>query len=701
MARCLILILLLSPTCAPAQPLFQEVKASWQPSEAQLLDRNGVVIHNLRRDFKVRRLPWTPLKEMSPALIKAIIAAEDRRFYEHRGVDWLALVAAAFDRIKGQSARGGSTITMQLAAMLHPDLMPRGTQRSIAQKLDQIRAGLTLEQTWSKQQILEAYLNLAGFRGELQGVTATAKALFGKQVAGLSEAEAVLLAALLPSPNAGTLRVRRKACAIATAGQLRPNCEEIDQLATAVLTQPGYIDPSDGLAPHLATQLLRGGGTSITTTLDAGIQRLTVDALQHQLQGLHGRNVRDGAALVVDNSSGDILAYVGSTGRLSSASAVDGVRALRQAGSTLKPFLYGLALEKLYLTAASILDDAPLNLQTATGLYIPQNYDRDFKGLVSVRTALASSLNIPSVRALMLVGVEPFRDHLHHLGYHGIRQPGEYYGFSLALGSADVSLYEQVNAYRTLANRGIYSPLQISLKSPPGNRQRVMSASAAFIISDILADRAARAVTFGLDNPLATRFWSAVKTGTSKDMRDNWCIGFTRKYTVGVWVGNFEGDSMHGVSGISGAAPAWFEIISMLHHRLPSPTPEAPEDVLHRHIRFEPALEPDRAEWFIQGTETQRVQLAEPLTRPPRIESPPGGVIIALDPDIPYPNQSVLFTARPAPLDASFVLNGKPIASAHISYKWPPRPGTHKLALVGAKGQVYDVIDFTVRGLSP
>ena len=688
------------PTCTSAFPSFQEVKAAWRPSEAYLLDRQGRLIHELRIDFKVRRLPWAALEEMSPALIKAIIAAEDRRFYQHQGVDWQALAAAALYRATGKPSRGASTLTMQLAAMLDKDLAPTKARRGVLQKLAQLRSGLALEETWSKREIMEAYLNLVGFRGELQGIAAAARALFGKQPSGLSEAEAVLLAAILPSPNADAARIGRKACAIAKAGPFQGNCADLNQLAEDVLSRPLAIDPSLARAPHLARQLLKSPGESVMTTLDGDIQRVAGLALQQQLHGLSGRNVRDGAALVVDNASGDILAYVGSAGPFSNAAKVDGVRAHRQAGSTLKPFLYGLALEKQYLTAASILDDAPLNLATASGLYIPQNYDHDFKGLVSVRTALASSLNIPAVRALVLIGVERFRDRLRDLGYRGIREAGEYYGFSLALGSAEVTLLEQVNAYRTLANGGAFSRLRFIPTEPGGDQIQVMSEQAAFIVSDILSDRAGRAVTFGLDNPLATRFWSAVKTGTSKDMRDNWCIGFTPTFTVGVWVGNFEGDSMRDVSGVTGAAPVWLEIMSALQEAVPNTPPEPPAGIVNRSVRFQPAIEPERPEWFVQGTETQMVQVADRLNRSPKIESPSDGVIIALDPDIPDQNQAVLFTARPLQKDARFMLDGEFLASAGASHPWRPQPGAHKLELVAANGKIHHAVSFTVRGLN-
>jgi penicillin-binding protein 1C len=376
---------------------------------------------------------------------------------------------------------------------------------------------------------------------------------------------------------------------------------------------------------------------------------------------------------------------------------VDGVAARRQAGSTLKPFLYGLALERRYLTTASLLDDAPVNLETSTGLYIPQNYDHDFKGRVSVRTALAASLNVPAVRTLILVGVEALRDRLVDLGYAGLTESGEYYGFSLALGSAEVSLLEQVNAYRALANGGVWSPLRFLPKAggntPP---RRVMSEEAAFLIGDVLSDDASRSVTFGLDSPLSTRYWSAVKTGTSKDMRDNWCIGYSQRYTVGVWVGNFEGDAMREVSGVSGAAPAWAAIMNGLLAREIAARPRPPARLIGTAVRFEPAIEPERDEWFIAGTETSRVLAGEEHHRA-HIESPPDGVIIALDPDIPLNNQKVWFSARGVKQDR-FHLDERDLGPADQSLGWLPEPGQHRLTLRRQDdGHILDSVSFQVR----
>ncbi|SMF93403.1 penicillin-binding protein 1C [Methylomagnum ishizawai] len=681
-------------------PGFDEIQALWVPSEAYLLDRHGEVIHSLRLDPTVRRLDWTPLADISPALPKAVVVAEDRRFYRHPGVDVVAVAGAVADRMFHGRRRGASTLTMQVAAFLDAGLN-RHNGRGIGQKLRQMAAALALERQWSKAQILEAYFNRVGFRGELQGIAATAQGLFGKRPSGLDETESVLLAAFLPAPQADPARLQARARAIAQAGMFHVEHSGLETLASGLLKpKPGLLHELN-LAPHLARRFLKKPGERLRTTLDARWQGLVLEALKQQLAGLDGQNVRDAAAVVADNASGEILAYVGSAGDDSRSPGVDGAAARRQAGSTLKPFLYGLAVAQGYLTAASVLEDSPVNLETTTGLYIPQDYDRDFKGPVSVRTALASSLNVPAVRALGLVGVERFRDLLWDLGYAGLTEDGEYYGFSLALGSAEVNLPEQVNAYRSLANGGLWSRLRLlpeaSGAEPP---RRVLAAGAAFIAADILSDSAGRSLTFGLDSPLSTRYWTAVKTGTSKNMRDNWCIGFSRRYTVGVWVGNFEGDPMRGVSGVTGAAPAWLAIMNGLHAAEPGPPPAAPAGLVARDIRYEPAIEPPRREWFLAGTEAETLHLVEAGTHAPRIESPPRGVVIALDPDIPPRHQRVWFKAKGG-AEARFALDGVDLGPARPPWAWLPVPGHHRLELKRGDGAVLDKVEFQVRGPQP
>ncbi len=699
----------------PITPTYAGVRATWQSSEARLLDRHGEVIHELRIDEQGRRLRWTELVGVSPALIGAVVQAEDRRFHSHQGIDIRAVMAALWNGITGGAARGASTITMQLAALLDPQLHPTRARRGLRLKWQQMRAARAIEREWSKMQILEAYLNLVTFRGELQGIASASRGLFDKDPGGLTQPESLLLAALLRGPNADAALVARRACLSAAEDAV---CTRVRNLTRDAFTAVPRIRQEVALAPHVARQLsgplpsekrkviaedrsppVRSraqGRLGMASTLDADLQRSTTAALRRQLLHLAGSNVRDGAVLVVDNASGDVLAYVGNADLNGNARYVDGVRAPRQAGSTLKPFLYALAIERKLLTAASLLNDSPVNLLTPSGLYVPQNYDREFRGWVSARTALAGSLNVPAVRALMLVGVDAFADRLRQMGFEQVTESGEYYGYSLALGSAEVTLWQLVNAYRTLAEDGRYSPLTMMIGEHAHGGQAVLDAAAAFIVSDVLADRAARSSSFGLDSPLATSFWSAVKTGTSKDMRDNWCIGYSRRYTVGVWVGNFDGEPMHEVSGVSGAAPVWAEVMQSLHRGVRAAAPAAPAQVVSSRVEFEPAIEAARTEWFIRGTEVEEVALNRTPARLPRIAYPGDGMTVAYDPDIPAGRQRMHFRGEPDAGNLMWRLDGEPLGAA--AGGWEPRPGTHELTLLDERGSIVDRIAFVVRG---
>lgn len=688
----------------PRLPTFVEVRVVYRPSDLSVLDRTGAVLHELRIDERRRRLPWTPLGEISPALQAAVIASEDRRFYRHGGVDGRAVVAAGVQRLSGGAPRGASTISMQLATLLDPDLRRRGAPRTLVQKWRQMRVAWALEARWFKAEILEAYLNLVTFRGELEGIRAASTVLFGKAPHGLTEAEAAVLAALLRAPNASPADVARRAWVVLKAkGGAAPR--EAVETAVRALDAQGGIGWRVALAPHAAFRLLRPLAQAISSsreplrsTLDGALQQVAAETLRRHLLAVQPQNVRDGAVLVVNNVTGEVLAYVGGSGDLSSARYVDGVQGRRQAGSTLKPFLYGLALERRLLTPASLLEDTPLDLSVAGGLYRPRNYDEQFTGLVTARTALASSLNVPAVRTLEMVGPEAFVQQLQHLGFEAVGESGDFYGPSLALGSADVSLWELVNAYRTLANGGVWNPLRMTLEATGAEvRRRLYSEEVAFLLAHILSDRESRSGTFGLENPLATPFWTAVKTGTSKDMRDNWCIGFSRRYTVGVWVGNFSGAPMRDVSGITGAAPVWLEVMTWLHRDVFSATPEPPAGVIGRKVAFPHDVEPARTEWFLRGMEPPGP--AQALARAhSRIVAPVSGTVIALDPDIPRELQRVVFESQGVGRRLRWLLDGADLGPAAALVLWAPNPGRHTLSLVDPERRAWDTVTFEVRG---
>jgi penicillin-binding protein 1C len=334
---------------------------------------------------------------------------------------------------------------------------------------------------------------------------------------------------------------------------------------------------------------------------------------------------------------------------------------------------------------------------TASGLYVPKNYDHSFQGPVSVRHALASSLNVPAVRALVIDDVQEFRDRLWALGYHSLVEDGEYYGFSLALGSAEVSLVEQANAFRTLANQGLWSPVHFRPGEESAEPRRIVSAPAAFIVGDILADASARADAFGADSALRLPFWAAAKTGTSKGMRDNWCVGFTDRYTVAVWVGNLEGDSMRAVSGTSGAAPVWRDVMMALHAGSPGKAPAMPAGVEARQIRLPGTREPPRREYFLAGTAQSEMAAAPQAARRPRITSPVSGSVYALDPDIPLGRQRLAVIVSGDVPGYRLILDKTPLGDAGAGQQILPRPGIHMLTLVDPGGKMIDRVRFTVR----
>lgn len=709
-----VLLLLLLWLPSASVPTFAQVRDAYRPSEIALVDRHGVLLHEVRVDMHVRRLSWTPLASISPALLSTVVRAEDRRFFTHTGVDWHAAGAVLVRSLTGARLRGASTISMQVANLLERQVESKQVVRQwpaltvfaeLWGKWRQMRRAWALERQWSKEHILEAYLNLAPFRGELEGVAAASYILLHKHPHGVTAAEAAGLVALLPAPNAALETLRRRARRIA---QILPGTfalEESDRAVTQIVHPPVASGLSTMLAPHAARRLFSETPTAspVYSSLDARLQRLALDSLHRHLLELRDQRVEDGAVLVVDNATGEVLVYVGSSGNLSSAAYVDGVMARRQAGSTLKPFLYGLAFEQRLLTPASFLADTPLALAVAGGVYRPQNYDEQFQGVVSARTALAASLNIPAVRVLTLVGTEPFVQRLRALGLQGLMESGDFYGPSLALGSAEVSLWELTNAYRTLANGGTWRPLQMEMSSHEDLRnlvsdgQRVYTEGSSFLVSHILADRESRSVTFGWENALATRFWSAVKTGTSKDMRDNWCIGYSQQYTVGVWVGNFSGAPMQNVSGVAGAAPIWAEMMAQLHKDPAQQAPAVPADVVALRVDFSLASEASREEWFLRGTEP--VGTGERLAREQtRILAPQEGAIIALDPDIPPAYQHVAFEAQGVPGGAYWELDGNALGSAAASRLWRPVPGKHALRLMDVHRQTLETVQFVVRG---
>jgi penicillin-binding protein 1C len=553
-------------------------------------DRHGIVLGTILGAASAHSVS-VPLESVSPVFVEAILAAEDARFWRHGAVDVRALLRAARDyAIFGEARSGGSTIEMQLARLISPS-----TVGGVRGKLRQIALAERIEMASSKTAALAAYVNRVPMGGNLYGVEAAARAYFGEPAADLDLAQASLLAAipndparLAPDTGWQALRARQRYVLdrMVNLGEIAPAAatRAFAETLNVRLHDSGIDD-----APHALFFLYTDGGIRsgrVRTTLDRPLQRFVQAQTQDVIGALEHYHVTSAAALVVDNRTGGVLAYVGSPDYFSDEALGrnDGVQALRQPGSSLKPFTYELALERRTIRSTTILPDVPAAYAIAGGkLYEPGDYSGRFSGPVRVRYALANSLNVPAVRVLSDLGVDPFLARLHELGFAHLRHPASYYGLGLTLGSGEVSLWESVQAYVAMARDGSFVPLHLT---PEDRTPRSIGfASDWALVTDMLADPHARAHSFGLHSVLEMPFPAAVKTGTSSDFHDTWTIGFTRDYTVGVWVGNFDGSPMRGVSGVTGAGPLWNRIMLHLYERNAEPPPfPAPRGFVRKSI---------------------------------------------------------------------------------------------------------------------
>ncbi|HEY1869310.1 MAG TPA: penicillin-binding protein 1C [Candidatus Cybelea sp.] len=518
------------------------------------------------------------LRNVSPEFLQAIVAAEDARFWQHGAVDVPALLRATRDLvIYGEARSGGSTIEMQLARLLHP------TPSTLRGKLLQIAAAQRIAIVSSKRAILEAYVNRVPMGGNVYGVESAARTYFGEPASDLDLAQAALLAAIPNNPvrfdpanDWSGLRARqhfvlRRMTALGLVSPARA------ELAFSETLNVRRHDSGIADAAHAIFFLARDGRREgrVGTTIDRDLQRFVQAQTQAVIAALQPYHVSDGAVLVADNRTGAVLAYVGSPDYFSGGilGSNDGVQGLRQPGSSLKPFTYELALERSAIRSTTILNDAAAVYALPGGrLYQPADYSGRFSGPVRVRYALANSLNAPAVQVLSALGVEPLLGRLRELGFAHLDRPASYYGLGLTLGSGEVSLWELVQAYATMARAGAFVPLHL-VDGGNAPRRFVGESSDWQLIADMLADPHARAKSFGVGSVLQMPFPAAVKTGTSSDFRDTWTVGFTRDYTVGTWVGNFDGSAMRGVSGVTGAGPLWNRIMLHLYEQRDEPPP--------------------------------------------------------------------------------------------------------------------------------
>ena len=537
-----------------------------------IVDRNGKLLRAYAMADGRWRLPVDAKTGVDPGYLKLLLAYEDRRFRSHAGVDPLALGRAAFQLVtRGHIVSGGSTITMQLARLMEPR-----RERSVYAKLRQMVRALEIERQLNKDQILDLYLALAPFGGNLEGVRAASIAYFGKEPKRLSSAESALLVALPQSPETRRLDRYPDAARAARDRVLDHMVEdgrvpEEDAVQAKATPVPRLRKPMPILAPHSADQ-------AIATVKDAPVIALTLDSsLQKVLEALaRDRAVALGpnisvAMIAVDNESGDVLARIGSPDYFDDrrAGQVDMTRAVRSPGSTLKPFIYGLAFEDGFVHPESLIDDRPIRF----GSYAPENFDMTFQGTVSVRKALQLSLNVPAIALLDRVGASRLSSRLKQAGANLVLPKDEAPGLAMGLGGVGVTLQDLVQLYSGLARLGTTRPLReiVSAKDDQRDPLRLMDQVAAWQVGNVLIG------TPPPENAAHNRI--AFKTGTSYGYRDAWSVGFDGRITIGVWVGRPDGAPVPGLVGRTAAAPILFDAFARTG-KLPAALPKPPKGTL-------------------------------------------------------------------------------------------------------------------------
>ena len=494
------------------------------------------------------------LYEVPDFLVQAVVTAEDKRFFHHHGQDWWARFAALYENVRHWSkVRGGSTITEQVIRMIHP--RPRTVWARWLEGWEAVR----LERNISKQEILDFYLNQIPFAANRRGIVQAAQHHFSRDLSSLSELEMMTLAAMIRAPSRltpsndwdGLVKALQQLGARLGYPVDFFSLEEM-RIVSNISPQPTLRVEAPHFLRHIASQITSNRAL-VSTTLDANLQLELENVLRARLADLEDQHVSTASLLVADHTTTEILAWVVVSDSVGSNGDThyDAILLRRQPGSTLKPFLYALAMQNGW-TTATLIDDRRLVEKVESGLHHYKNFSDHFYGTVTVRTALGNSLNTPAVRALRFVGIENFMQKLEQLGFQQFENPASHYGGGLALGNVETNLLGLVRAYSTLANKGVYREFSIVRDQPHNSSSKqVFSAEIASLITNILADPNARSLEFGrgvLDFPHQT----AIKTGTSSGPRDTWTIAYDDKYIVGAWMGNLDNRRMQDITGSTG-----------------------------------------------------------------------------------------------------------------------------------------------------
>ncbi len=577
------------------------------PVSSIIYDRNGIILYEIYSD---KRRDPIPLKEVPKSLVDATLAIEDAKFYQHWGFDLKGMARGLYRTLVKKRLQGGSTITQQLVknALL-------SQERTLSRKIREAILTVSTEILYTKEQILEMYFNQTPYGGTIYGVEAAARGIFNKSAKELNLAESALIAGLPGSPTKYSpfahpeAAKNRQLMVLQRMQELEMiSKEEKEKAAEERLAY--YVDKSGIKAPHFVfyvkemlaekygIEKLNEGGLKIKTTLDWGIQNWAETVVASETAKLEKHKVTNGAALVTEPKTGQILAMVGSKDYF--ANDIDGkynvTTASRQPGSSIKPINYAVGLELGKVTPASVFDDSPTCFR-GQKLYCPTNYGNKYFGVQTLRNSLGNSLNIPAVKVLKLNGLETFVASASAMGIRSLNDP-EKYGLSLTLGGGEVTMVDMAVAFGTLANMGVRQDLTaiIEIRDKKGEvlekfedipGERVITRETSFLVHNILSDDGARGMVFGSGSMLNIKGHPevAVKTGTTNDMRDNWTIGYTSDYVVTVWVGNNDNSKMgYLVSGTTGAAPIWNKLMTEILKEKPVKKMTMPQNIVRMEV---------------------------------------------------------------------------------------------------------------------
>jgi 1A family penicillin-binding protein len=585
----------------------------------KILDRNGKLLYEIYQDRKYN--PVT-LDKIPDYVIKSTLAVEDDQFYKHHGIRPLSIIRAAKATIFDDELQGGSTITQQLVKNV---LLTQ--ERTISRKIKEVALSLLVEKKYTKNQILELYLNNTPYGGTAWGIEAASQKYFAKDVWDLDLAEASFLAGLPSSPtmfspfgdNAEFSKQRQKVVLNRMTSLGYISKEDSDKAYAVALKFAPQVDTiraphfvwyvRDLLNKQFGSTVVDNGGLTVTTTLDLDLQTKIEEIVKNQIDKSKYLNITNGAVVVLDPKTGDVLAYVGSKDYFAEGwGAYDVLTGYRQPGSSIKPVTYALAFTN-GMTTTTTIEDSPVTFKNAWETYTPVNYDGKFHGLVTLRQALANSYNVPAVKLLNKLGA----DNMVVLGSKmGLKdwQVDSSYGISVTLGGKEVRPIDLANVYATLARDGVYKDVTpfISIRGSQatelykGNDKEeiVVKPEAAYLVTNILSDYYARLPAFGTNNFLSVSGHDiAVKTGTTDLKKDNWTLGYTPSYVVGVWVGNNDNTPMNRflASGLSGAAPIWNQVMQAILQDKPNEKFIVPDGVITKYYK-----DCNKSEVFIKGT---------------------------------------------------------------------------------------------------